>query len=32
MLIKNLKLSPKRFDVAMILFINEISVYKCIEL
>ena len=30
MLIENLKLSSKKFDVAMILFIDEISVYKCI--
>ena len=32
MLIENLKLSLKRFDAAVILFINEINVYKCIEL
>ena len=32
MLIENLKLSSKKFDVAMILFINKINVYKYIEL
>ena len=32
MLIENLKLLSKKFDIAIILFINEINVYKYIEL